>query len=315
MFATPEDAFKAFRADIRQKLGNEAIRDLHQQRPWIDWTVFIGLTALLFLLMYALYALPLGLGWIACFIAQGYVMQSIGFFSHDAFIHRHLGKKFGYYCNLFCMIPYFRLPTKYHPTHALHHRYLNTPQDPEFKLFLSEVKQNRLSKIVWFSPLGVYRFMIEAIGVNVDIPRKYIAALKREKYILCLFVLSMVLLTVLFPVFFINGYWLPLLTILPFISMWRALVLDHGEFDSNNPIQAITNYRSGIIFKLTHGFNSGDCHLIHHLYPNIPFYNIPKAITLFRPNLARYHVYEHTSYLSIIYLFLIKNKKRFSCWK
>lgn len=316
MGKTAADAFKNFRVELKETLGHETIKRLHQQQAWIDWTVFSGLCCLLFSLMYALYALPFGAVWVSCLITQAYVMQSLGFFSHDAFEHRHLGgRKLGYVCNLFCMIPYFRLPTKYHATHTRHHRFLNTSQDSAFKLFLSDIKQDRLSKIGWFTPLGVYKLMPESLGVDAEMDQKYVEPVKKEQRILWGFMLFMLLMTYLFPTFFIYGYWLPVFGILPIIGMWRELVLEHGDIDADNPLQAATFYRSSFIFKLMHGFNSGDCHLVHHVYPNIPFYNIPKALKLLRPHFFHHQIYEYRSYWSIIYYFFIKNKKRFTSWR
>ena len=120
-------------------------------------------------------------------------------------------------------------------------------------------------------------------------------------------------LTVLFPAFFIYGYWLPLIVVFPPITIFRIL-LEHGEINPKNPIQAVTNYRSGMLFKVLHMFDGGDCHLIHHIYPNIPFYNISKAIKLLKPQLERCKVYEHNSLIAILFQVLIGNKKIRECW-
>jgi fatty acid desaturase len=92
-------------------------------------------------------------------------------------------------------------------------------------------------------------------------------------------------------------------------------LLEHGEINPENPIQAATNYQSGVLFKILHIFDGGDCHLVHHIYPHIPFYNISKAIKLFKPQLDQCEVYEHRSLLAILFQVLVANKKIRECWK
>ena len=88
-------------------------------------------------------------------------MQAFGLFAHDAFTHRKLGGKKT--SDLFCTIPYFRLPTQYYDLQK-HHRHLNTPDDPEIQILGSIGKLTRLKKILLMTIAGA--FLAELKGVN-----------------------------------------------------------------------------------------------------------------------------------------------------
>ena len=73
------------------------------------------------------------------------------------------------------------------------------------------------------------------------------------------------------------------------------IMLEHFDLDRANPFWVGTFYRTGFITRPMFWWNAGDCHTVHHFYPNIPFYRIPRALRLIRPILQREGVYEHRS--------------------
>lgn len=304
---TSFSAFKEFRAEASRGIGKEAFNKLHQNKPLIDWFFFLTITTLLFSLAYALFRLPFGVTWIICLTAQGFVMQAFGLFAHDAFTHRKLGgKKISYYCDLFCTIPYFRLPTQYYDMHIKHHRHLNTTDDPEIQILRSMGKLTRIKKILLMTLAGA--ILVELNGVNSLKSTPHLKKkINKEKKVRIAYVICIITSTYFFPAFFIYGYWVPLLLTAPPITMYRIL-LEHGDTNPDNPIQAATNYRSKLFFQLLHVFDSGDCHLIHHIYPNIPFYNIRKAIKLLRPYLEKRGVYEYTSSAPLLKAIFVDDK-------
>ena len=307
------EAFKKVRDDIKAQIGVEGIKALHKQKPWLDWSMFALITVLFFSLMFALNKLPAGLLWVSFLIAQGFVMQGFGLFAHDAFSHRRVGgKALSYIGDLLSTIPYFRLPTLFYCLHLRHHKYLNEDKDPEVQVIEAIGRQTKAKKIIFFTFIGAFLTIFK--GERLEIPSKYSAKIRREKKLRVAFCIFIVLSTFLFPGLLFYGYWLPILITLPTIRAFRIL-LEHAEINPDNPIQAITNYRSGIIFRILHLFNSGDCHLLHHIYPNVPFYNVPKAMKLLRPYLVKCsNIYEHSSLFSLLYSFFVKNKNFKEFW-
>jgi len=52
-------------------------------------------------------------------------------------------------------------------------------------------------------------------------------------------------------------------------------LLEHGAQDHENPLSQGTFYESGWLLKFLYfGVPQGDCHIVHHLYPTMPHYNI-----------------------------------------
>ena len=49
--------------------------------------------------------------------------------------------------------------------------------------------------------------------------------------------------------------------------------------EPENPFHVATFYRTGPVSRLLFLWDSGDCHLIHHLYATIPYYRIGRAVT------------------------------------
>ena len=135
-----------------------------------------------------------------------------------------------------------------------------------------------------------------------------------EKKILRCFLLTLVALTILFPYFVILGYILPLVTTLPIASTLR-LILEHADVDINIPLPIGTNYKTGPISRILFFYGSGDCHLIHHLFPKMPFYHIKKASLALQPILKRYSVAEHRSLIKLIYGFYFLKLPHRSQWK
>jgi fatty acid desaturase len=90
------------------------------------------------------------------------------------------------------------------------------------------------------------------------------------------------------------GYLLPFVTVTPLVNTVR-IVLEHFDLDRENPLWVGTFYRTGLFSRVMFWWGTGDCHMVHHFYANIPFYRMGAALKLIRPILIRHGVYEHRS--------------------
>src|SRR5207249_12218378 len=70
-----ESDFTVARRAITRQVGPTTIARLHREHPFLDWLVTLGLPGLFGALVFALSRLPFGVPWIACFVAQGFLLQ------------------------------------------------------------------------------------------------------------------------------------------------------------------------------------------------------------------------------------------------
>jgi fatty acid desaturase len=95
------------------------------------------------------------------------------------------------------------------------------------------------------------------------------------------------------------GYLLPLAVVTPLFNTVR-IVLEHFDVGRGNPLWPATFYRTGWITRPAFLWSAGDCHVVHHFYPNIPYYRMPQALRLISPILRREGVYEHKALLPLM---------------
>jgi len=60
--------------------------------------------------------------------------------------------------------------------------------------------------------------------------------------------------------------------------------------------------------------DAGDCHLVHHIFPNIPFYKVGKAADLFHPFLLRQGVRERRSLLALLWGYFARVEPHRALW-
>ena len=77
-------------------------------------------------------------------------------------------------------------------------------------------------------------------------------------------------------------------------------MLEHFDLDRTNPLWVGTFYRTGFLTRPLFLWSTGDCHLVHHYYANIPYYRMPQALRLMSPILRREGVYEHRALLPLL---------------
>ena len=308
--------------ELEEQIGKERLRELHQSNRFLDLVAVIGIPLIFAFNIYFLGTHTFGIAWVLVLILQGFVLQVFGLAGHELFTHRKvLGNKLSYIVSLGYFLPLTILPSHYSYFHMAHHRYLNSDQDAEVYKQDINTPAKKLLLLTVIGQLFAHRRKLytgkpeEFVeSIHIEEGSKTDKLIKFENKLLLGFLLIVVLLLVLFPSCVFFGYLLPLLVILPFASSLR-LILEHADVDVNNPLQIATNYKTGIISRLLFFFDSGDCHLVHHLYPKVPFYNIHKTTKLLEPMLKKYHVNEHRSLIKLIYGYYILDLPHRSSWK
>jgi len=303
---------------INAALGAQTVRELHKTNVVLD----AGTLALLWgggvALAVFLGSASLSLAWLIALVAQGLLLQMLGYFAHDAFLHRKLGgprlwRIGGAICNAPLTLPF----TDYVHSHGAHHLYVNTDRDSErykrdfdrrwVKLVLLTIVGTKLS---WS---GRFRQGDQARWQPDYSPdeQRY---LRRENRGILAWAVLMVGLAVVTPRTILLGYLLPLVVVTPLASSVRV-VLEHADVDAHDPLHNSTIYRTGFISRFVFLGSAGDCHLVHHLYPRIPFYNMGKALRLMRPIIVEDGRNEHRSIGRLLYLWFVANQAHGQPWQ
>ena len=168
----------------------------------------------------------------------------------------------GLYLGIFVLIGWpmyklgFRNLTTYDPVHGSH--YL-----PVSDLYASHVKWS------WYASLGVNLAFL-ALYVFLGVQFGWVFALK---YIIA-------------P-YFIYAAWLTFVTYMQHVAP-EVPVYDSGDWSGLKGALATVDRNSGPFNWLTH--NTGNLHVIHHIFPTIPHYRLREATDAVRPILGDWYM-------------------------
>jgi fatty acid desaturase len=319
--ASPYD-FSQARKELVQTFGQDAIVALHKPAPWLDWLWLAAHWATFLSLVWLLGTLPaLGPWWILCLVAQGFVIMAFGYVLHDFFVHRFVGgKAFSYWMGLLTGFVAYLIRTPYAETHYDHHLHTGTDPDEAYKDDLDR----RWKRFLFLTPVGYVlafernlrseragRFPAPDRAFRLEKPERRRASLERR--LLLLFWTALLALAWFWPRFALFGYILPIALVMPVVNAVRT-VLEHAETNPQNLFHCATFYRTGPLTRPLFFWDGGDCHLVHHIFPNIPFYRMGRAVDLFRPFLIERGVRERRSLLSLLHGYFIRNEPHRALW-
>ena len=168
----------------------------------------------------------------------------------------------------------------YRINHLAHHKNLNSDEDPDWvrnKNFFHQYPKSKIENflcalLMTFGPL----YFLILFWLNRDFSRyrynKLIDAYRLVFYITVLtlaikynFALGLIL------------YWLiPLATFFFFLLSYRGMAEHHGNLDYSHIYQSTRNVDANWFEKFFLVQHNAEYHLTHHLYPQVPFYNLPK---------------------------------------
>ncbi len=318
--APSQDALATVRDALRHALGRDMIASLHKENRFLD-ALAVGLSLSLFAAgIYLLGTLPLGPLWLLLFVLQGFLLQLMGLVSHDLFVHRQVwGRTGSWLGSIVLTLPRLSPPTGYQQAHLAHHRWIGTERDTEaYKqqldtaakrwLFLSlpGVKLAQAGKLKNADALRHYH---DVSGQGELIERRA----RIEKILLRAWVLTLPVLIWLFPEPVFYGYLLPVLVMGPIVNTLR-IIIEHADADPANPWHWSTWYRTGPISRVLFFWDSGDCHVIHHIYPRLPFYRMARAVTLMEPIVLAHGVTPRDSYWPLLKGWLLDIYPHRSVW-
>jgi fatty acid desaturase len=267
-------------AETRHALGLESeITELRRQRPMrriAEIAFFVSLWCI---------GIAFGLtGWkLAGIAASAAALNAFYLLSHEGHHNLLFGNRFiNQAANIILCIPLLHSPSGYRVLHELHHKFLGGPGDPdEYRNYTSD------SRIRW-----ALQWIRLTMGTLVYMPMIPIVAWRRADRAdrIRLFLECGLIAAVLIPIFatvpirILLQVWLIPGVVVGYISAVRALA-QHALTESDDPLLASRSVRSNRIVAFL--LLNENFHLEHHLFPEVPSYNLPRLRELLRLRLPR----------------------------
>jgi fatty acid desaturase len=267
-------------------IGSDELKKLSVLRPWktaaaliLDWAVIAAAIALssyfggvwLYLLAVALI---------------GGRMHALGVLMHEAAHFRFLKnrKVADVITDLFIAWPIMATVEGYRQNHLAHHQHTNTDKDPDWAVKLGTTAYTFPQK-VWVLALNLAGYLIAVSSVRdlANILPRLAAAKQTVRYRLArlgYYLAVMALVTVLGVWKGLLLYWIvPYMTVFLLFLYVRGVAEHFGSMDYDEELgstRTVIPYFWERFFFAPHNVN---LHLEHHLFPGVPFYNLPKLST------------------------------------
>ncbi|WP_103654463.1 fatty acid desaturase [Agarilytica rhodophyticola] len=211
----------------------------------------------------------------------------------------------------------FSVPTRYKQAHLKHHRYIGSEKDTEkYKQYLN----TKLRRIIFSTFIGVKLAhggkLSSQTKPYLRVDSQDFETLKKAKIetlILRIFIISLLPLSFIFPKYIVLGFLIPSIIITPIAGTFRV-ILEHTKVNTSNDYHIATHYKTNLFSQVIFLWDSGDCHLIHHIFPSIPFYRMRRANNIIRPFLLDRGVIVRTSFFELLHGWYIKNYPHRSLW-
>lgn len=279
---TPKTWAHALTPEMRDEL-----KRLHQINPWISigkilafLGLWLGLANLALRAEHWWYALP-------CYAVMGLLYHGFGVFAHEGahevlFGWGWVDRVVGFFCGLPIAFPC----NNYRATHLLHHRYENTEKDPD------NLDANIPNPIL----RQMFYWLWYPLGMNLYIPHLMMTGPFRAKgwkeKLICLAETGAIigffwaLFTAAQRYDFMDTLIYGWILGIPFASLTANIrgLAEHTQLHRDDPPNPLKCTRTTVSNAFTSFFlNNQNYHLEHHLFPRVPWYNLPRVHKLLQP--------------------------------
>jgi fatty acid desaturase len=268
-------------------LPPETIRRLSTLRPWVAVAHVVLEWALIIPVIWASYMLFRWnviagiLGYVVAWAWIGARQHALAILMHEGAHYRLFRRRWlnDLFAELFAAWPVMISVRAYRQHHFAHHRSPNTDDDPDW--LLRDDRDWEFPKTRW----GLVKvFLFDILGLNVRdeirffnryfYPRGRKTWLDYLSWVYYGTLLAVLTYFALWPLFL--AYWIvPLLTSLKAVLRMRTIA-EHYGLEYDHPFRQTRTTYPGLLGKLLFGPKNITLHLDHHLYPSVPFYNLPE---------------------------------------
>ncbi len=279
-----------------------AIQRLHDLRPIYNFWVILSFVALWAMTAWVMLQYPNWFVWIAGYAVIGAAAHGFAVMMHEA-VHSNLTRRpkldrwLGFLIGLPAMAPF----TPYKLQHLAHHRYTRTENDPdEIRNFSNKRALLSIAFYLWLIGGTLWYFFayvpFSAWRLAKPAHRRDIAI---EYAIMTVLYGSIVAVAIKFGFFMslIHFWFIPIL-----VATFYGNVRGWAEHMLTIPGHPLTETRTvtsnPILCYLNLNLNY---HLEHHLFPAMPWYNLPKLHALLLNDYRRAGAFIYRSYLKFLW--------------
>ena len=226
-------------------------------------------------------------------IVIGARMHALAVLMHDASHYRFIKNRYwnDLITNVTTMYPLFLTVEKYRINHLAHHKHLNTEEDPDWVSKLPK-KEFQFPKTRQAFILGILSYFLLVQGVKDAIwfvtrfnvlgtnkhPTKKQSSKQHSKWWQLLFygiLITTLSICSLWKFFFL--FW-----IIPYFSTFlmfqyiRSVSEHFGDLEYDHLLSSSRTVTTNVIEQFLIAPHNVNYHIEHHLYPGVPYYNLPK---------------------------------------
>lgn len=248
----------------------------------VDW-LLIGLTIIGCTYFFTWYTYLLAI------VIIGARMHALAILMHDASHYRFLkNRKWNdRLTNWLIMYPLFSSIAVYRNNHMRHHRHLNTEDDPDW---VSKLGKKTFTfpktKKAFFLTIISYFTLIQGIKDAIWFLKRFSVSkeAKQKKENGQKSKASLIFMLSLFTVLTVFNLWsyYALFWIVPYLSTFfmfqyiRSVAEHFGELSYDHLLTSTRTVKTNLVERFLLAPHHVGYHLEHHLYPAVPFYNLPK---------------------------------------
>ena len=273
--------------DLNLDLNKKELKSLYKTSPSVhalnliaNWAI-IGITIALCIR----YFHPLL--YVGAITVIGARMHALAILMHDAAHYRFLKNKVwnDRITNIVSMYPLFTSIEKYRPNHLRHHMNLNTEEDPDWfaKLGKKEFVFPKTKREFVFTVLS-YFFLIQGLKDAIWFIKRFNPVTKKKSSFWNKYGLNLLFWTLLISILTLMAWWKYYLIfwVVPYFSTFfmfqyvRSVAEHFGELSYEDLLSSTRTTLATPFEKFLFAPHNVGFHLEHHLYPGVPFYNLPK---------------------------------------
>ncbi|MEL6651859.1 MAG: fatty acid desaturase family protein, partial [Bacteroidota bacterium] len=191
--------------------------------------------------------------------------------------------------NYFCMYPIFSSIEGYRVNHLRHHQNLNTEDDPDWFAKLGRKdftfpKSKREFVLTLLSYFLLIKGLSDALWIFGRIKKQHKpknTSFKTKLPVILFYALLITILTLTGGWYYYLIYW-----VVPYFSTFfmfqyiRSVAEHFGELEYDHLLTSTRSVRAHFVERFFFAPHQVSFHLEHHLYPGVPYYNLPKLHAL-----------------------------------